>query len=237
MDGKGWPDDDKVVAAQVAPPEPTVGDNSGEVDEAEKIKDQIEAALKGVDTYASIKDDATAAKAQSLRNRLNELSGDADKKRDELKRPHLEAGKVIDKHWMPLVKSAKEGANAVRSSLEKWETEKLQRRRDEERNAEQARLDAERAVSEQKGEAAVLEAPKVETPPDAPAGQIRATYGKAASVSAKVVIKDVTDWSALAVYMSNHPEAQELLRKLAQRALDAGRTVPGVTTEEIAAVR
>lgn len=238
VDGKGWPDDDKTVAAQVQPPEPSIGDNSGEVDETEKLKDQIEAALKGVDAYAKITDDATAAKAQSLRNRLNELSGDADKKRDELKRPHLEAGKLIDKQWMPLVKAAKEGAALVRSSMEAWETEKLRIRRAEERKAEQARIDAEKAAQAQSGEAAVLDAPKAEALPDASAGQIRATYGKAASVSAKIVLDEVTDWPALAVYMSGHPETQELLRKLAQRAIDAGRTnIPGITTKEIAAVR
>ncbi|CAN7395563.1 hypothetical protein [Neorhizobium sp. LjRoot104] len=242
VDGKGWPDDDATVAAQVKPPEPTIGDNSGEVDETEKLKDQIEAALKGLDAYKTIADDATASKAQSLRNRLNELSGDADKKRDELKRPHLEAGKAIDKHWMPLVKSAKEGANSVKASLDAWETEKLRRRREDERKAEQARLAAEQAAREQQGEVEVIDAPKVETqpvaPPAEPVGQIRATYGKAASVSVKVVVDQVTDWPALAVYMSNHGECQDLLRKLAQRALDAGRTnIPGVTTTERAAVR
>ncbi|MFB9952084.1 hypothetical protein ACFFP0_24815 [Rhizobium puerariae] len=242
LDGKGWPDDDEVVAAQVKPSEPTIGDNSAPVDEADVLKDQIENALKGIDAYNKITDDATASKAQSLRNRLNELSGDADKKRDELKRPHLEAGKAIDKLWMPLVKSAKEGANAVKASLDAWETEKLRRRREEERKAEEARIAAEKAAREQQGEVEVIDAPKVEAqpapPPTEPVGQIRATYGKAASVSVKIVVDQVTDWPALASYMSNHPECQDLLRKLAQRALDAGRTnIPGITVTEKAAVR
>lgn len=242
VEGKGWPDDDATVAAQVKPPEPTIGDNSGDIDETEKLKDQIEAALKGIDAYAKIADDATASKAQSLRNRLNELSGDADKKRDELKRPHLEAGKAIDKQWMPLVKSAKEGANTVKASLDAWETEKLRRRREEERKAEEARIAAEKAARAQEGDVEVLDAPKVEAqpapPPAEPVCQIRATYGKAASVSVKVVVDQVTDWPALAVYMSNHPECQDLLRKLAQRAIDAGReNIPGITTTETAKVR
>ncbi|KEA07163.1 hypothetical protein [Rhizobium rhizogenes] len=240
-EGKGWPDDDATVAAQIKTPEPGIGDNSGEVDPIDALKDQIDAALKGLDTYKKIADDATAAKAQSLRNRLNELSGDADKKRDELKRPHLESGKAIDKVWMPIVKSAKEGANTVKASLEAWETEKLRRRREEERKADEARRAAEEAAREQQGETTVLEAPKVETQhqqPDTSAGQIRATYGKAASVTAKLVVEEVTDWPKLAVYMSGHPECQELLVKLAQRAIDAGRKdLPGVTTTERASVR
>ncbi|WP_105436378.1 hypothetical protein [Neorhizobium tomejilense] len=240
IDGKGWPDDDATVAAQVKPPEPGIGDNSAPVDEADVLKDQIESALKGIDAYKKITDDATASKAQSLRNRLNELSGDADKKRDELKRPHLEAGKVIDKHWMPLVKSAKEGANAVKAAMDAYETEKLRKRREEERKAEEARIAAEAAARAAQPEGEVLEAPKVETqpaPPPEPVGQIRATYGKAASVSVKIVVDQVTDWPALATYMSTHPECQDLLRKLAQRALDAGRTaIPGITTTEAAKV-
>lgn len=242
MDGKGWPDDDATVTAQVKMPEPGIGDNSGEVDPIETLKDQIDAALQGLEAYQKISDDKTATKAQSLRNRLNELSNDADKKRDELKRPHLEAGKAIDKVWMPIVKAAKEGANTVKASLEAWETEKLRRRREEERKAEEARRAAEEAARQQSTETEVLEAPKVETPPqplpDTSAGQIRAGYGKAASVTAKIVLDQVTDWEKLAIYMSGHPECQEVLRRLAQRAIDAGRKdIPGITTTEKASVR
>jgi hypothetical protein len=241
-EGNGWPDDDATVAEQVKTPEPGIGDNSAKIDPVETLKDQIDAALKGMEAYQKITDDKTAAKAQSLRNRLNELSNDADKKRDEMKRPHLEAGKSIDKVWMPIVKSAKEGANAVKASLEAWETEKLRRRREEERKADEARRAAEEAARQQLTETAVLEAPKVETQPqpqpDVSAGQIRASYGKAASVTAKIVLDQVTDWKALAVYMCGHPECQDILRKLAQRAIDAGRNdVPGITTDEKAQVR
>lgn len=236
--GKGWPDDDATVAAQVAPPAPTIGDNSGEVDESEKLKDQIEAALKGVDAYVNISDDETAAKAQSLRNRLNELSGDADKKRDALKRPHLDAGTAIDKKWMPLIKNAKAGADKVRAAQEAWETEKLRIRRDAERAAEQARIAAEQAAREQQGETETVEPPPTVAPVEVAPTQIRATYGKSASVKATVVVDEVTDWPKLAVYMSSHLECQDLLRKLAQRALDAGRTnIPGITTREAAKVR
>jgi hypothetical protein len=237
--GKGWPDDDAVVAAQIQAPEPTIGDNSGNerVGETETLKDQIDAALAGMKAYETISDDKTAGKALSLRNRLNELSKDADKLRTEEKEPHLKASKAVDAKWQPLVKKAKEGADKVRDAIGSWETVKLQRRREEERKADEARHAAEEAARQQQGETAVLEAPKVDVQPDAAPSTVRASYGKAASVSVKTVVKDVTDWSALAVYMSNHPEAQDVLLKLAQRALDAGRTVPGITTEEKANVR
>ncbi|KQV83280.1 hypothetical protein [Rhizobium sp. Root1220] len=240
IEGKGWPDDDKVVAAQVQPPEPTVGDNSGNelVDEAEGLKDQIAAALAGMDAYAKIADDATAAKALSLRNRLNELSGQADKIRVKQKEPHLEAGKAVDTKWQPLVKSAKAGADKVRDAIGDWETAKLRAERQRQQQVEQARIAAEKAAREQEGEAAVIDAPKVETVVETAPAPIKATYGKAASVQVKTVLKDVTDWLALATYMIDHPTMQDTLRQLAQRALDAGRTnIPGITTDEKAAVR
>ena len=81
---------------------------------------------------------------------------------------------------------------------------------------------------------AVIDAPKVETAP----ASIKPTYGKAASVQVKNVLKEVTDWKALAIYMCDHPVMQDTLRQLAQRAIDAGRTnIPGITVEEKANVR
>ena len=239
VDGKGWPDDDAVVAKQVSPP--AHGDNSGAIDPAEEIADQIESALKGKDAYAKITDDATAAKALSLRNRLNELSGQADKIRVKQKEPHLEAGKAVDALWQPLVKKAKAGADEVKASIAAWETEKLRKQREIERQqAEELRRqeDARRAA-DAAGTAPVaeMEAPAAEVLPAAPAS-IQPTYGKAASVSVKTVVKDVTDWQALATYMLAHPDLQALLRQLAQRALDAGRTnIPGISTEEKANIR
>ncbi|MBB3411269.1 hypothetical protein FHT87_005222 [Rhizobium sp. BK316] len=237
-EGKGWPDDDKVVAAQVKPPEPTVGDNSGAADEAATLMDQIEAALAGMDAYKAISDDATAAKALSLRNRLNELSREADKIRTKEKEPHLEAGKAIDAKWQPLVKKAKAGADQVRDSIGAWETKKLQAERKRQYEIEQARIAAENAAHERDGETAALDAPQADAIPEGATGQIKATYGKAASVSAKVFLKEVTDYAALYAYMAGREEVQLVLRQLAQRALDAGRTnIPGITTEERANVR
>jgi hypothetical protein len=242
-EGKGWPDDDKVVAAQVSAPAPapTVGDNSGEVDEAVTLKDQIDAALAGMTAYETITDDKTAGKALSLRNRLNELSGQADKIRVKRKEPHLEAGKAVDATWQPLVKSAKAGADKVRDAIGAWETKKLQaerKRQQEALAAEQARLASERPASEQQGDAVTIDAPAPAAAVEVAPAPIKASYGKAASVQVKTVLQDVTDWKALAIYMCEHPVMQDTLRTLAQRAIDAGRTnIPGITTEEKAAVR
>lgn len=238
-EGKGWPDDDKVVAAQVAPKDPEIGDNSGNerVDEAEALKDQIDAALARMKAYEKIADDTTATKALSLRNRLNELSGQAEKIRVKQKEPHLEAGKAVDAKWQPLVKSAKAGADKVRDAIGSWETVKLQEQRKRELAANEARLAAERAAREQSAETAVLEAPAPVHAPEVAPAPIKPTYGKSASVSIKKVVTEVTDWTALSAFMIGHPDLQACLRDLAQRAVDKGHTVPGVTVEEKAAVR
>jgi hypothetical protein len=244
LEGKGWPDDDKVVAAQLAAlapapaAEPTVGDNSGNVDEAETLKDQIDAAKKGASAYESIKDDATLAKAQSLRSRLLELKGDAEKKHKKEKEPHLEAGRAVDKRWLPLAKDAEAVAKSIRTAMDNWETEKLQERRRQERAAEKARLDAIEAARQSHPDGEVIEAPPpVERAPAPAPAPIKGSYGKAASVSIKKVVTDVTDWTKLAAFMIGHPDMQSCLRDLAQRAIDKGHDVPGVTVEEKAMVR
>lgn len=252
VEGRGWPDDDVHVLATIAPRPAVAGDNSGDVSEVETLKDQIEAALEGVKAYANIESDEVAAKALSLRNRLNELSGDADKKRTELKKPHLEAGKKIDKEWQPLVKGAKEGADAVKASIAAWETKKLQAQRKAEREAleaERLRAEAERAANPPErangGDLDMFATATAKTEEPAPAPQyepssatVRPAYGRAASVKAVVVVTEVTDYAALAQYMVKHPELQDLLLKLAQRAVEAGRTdVPGIKTEERATIR
>ena len=241
IEGGRWPDDDETVSAQISPPTPGVGDNSGEVSEDEKLKDQIEAALENAKKYAVIKDDETSTKALSLRNRLNELSGNAAKIHKKQKEPYLEGGRVVDRRWKPLIESSKAGADTVRDAIGKWETEKLAKQRKAERDAEQARIAAEKAKEAVAGETGNLLPAEPETAPaptyDPAPATIKPTYGKAASVKAVTVLDEVKDWAALAVYMSTHGECQDLLKKLAQRAIDAGRTVPGITTKEEAKVR
>lgn len=217
--GKGWPDDDQTVHEQVSA-------NDAGVDPAELLADQIAAALAGVKDYAEVKDDETATKALSLRNRLNELSRQADKTREDLKRPHLEAGKAVDAKWQPLVKNAKGGADTVKKAIEAHESRKL------------AALRAEEARQRELATNATADAPQAETAPTAvPATRIAPTYGKAANVQTRIVVDQVTDWHALGVYMLDHPEVRAMLLQLAQRALDAGRTVPGITTKEEAKIR
>lgn len=232
--GEPWPDE----AEGAAPPAP--GHNQGPTDEAEVLKEQIKSALGSLSDYSKIASDEQQARAQSLRARLNELSGAADKNREAEKKPHLEAGKAVDAKWQPLVKSAKAGADQIAKAMNAWETEKLR-----EEQATRAKAEAERRAVEEANRKAAEEAAAANKPapepikmpepePVAPAAStaIKGAYGRAATVKMVKVVTEVTEWAALYGFLSAHPELRDLMTKLAQRAVDKGHDVPGVRVEE-----
>lgn len=230
--GGSWPDDDAAVTESLAAPSP--GHNNPPQDEAEILKGQIEAASAGAGRYAEITDDETAAAAQSLRARLNELSGEADKKREAQKKPHLDAGKAIDAKWQPLVKMAKAGADSIKTALGAHETRKARVAAEAQRVADEARRAAEKAAAE------ALEAGKPAPPPPppapapeapAPVTTIKGSYGRAASVKV-VKVARVVDQDAAYGGLKAHPEMVALIATLAQRAAKAGISLPGVEVTE-----
>lgn len=237
-----WPDDpqdllacetevDPAIAASLMAP--TVGHNNPPQDEAEILKGQIDAASAGAADYAEIKDDETAAKAQSLRSRLNELSGTADKKREALKRPHLEAGRAVDERWNPMVKAAKAAADMIAKALGAHETRKAREAERVRQEQEDIRIKAERAAARAAaaGKPAPAPPPPAPEPAPAPTATIRGAYGRAATVKA-IKIARVTDQAALYPFLATHKELIDLMAALAQRAVTAGLAPPGVEITE-----
>lgn len=218
-----WHDEDDSVTASLSPP--PSGHN--QPDAVDSIKDQISAALAGVTSYTEVKDDEQAAKAQSLRSRLLELSREADKTREALKRPHFEAGKAVDELYQPLVKSAKTGADAIAKALGAHETTKFK--------AEQARIAAERAKEAAKAAKHAHIGAEPEPPPEpAPtpvAAPIKGAYGRAAAVKV-VKVAIVKDQDAAYLALKSQPELAALILRLAQKMVDAGFSVSGVEIEE-----
>lgn len=233
MDGKPWPDEDQAVTESLAHDLK----NSGAAPE-EVIKDQIETVLRDADKFAVIKTDEEATQAQAKRSRLLELSGEADDKRETEKRPHLDANKKIDAMWQPLVKMAKEGADKIRAAMAAHEQRKRDAEIEARRKAElQAAKDAAAAAkAAAKGKPAPAPAPAPPPPVEAPQDQIRGGYGRAAAVITKKVAT-VVDQDKAYMAMRAHPEMVELIAKLAQRAVVAGREIDGVTWKEVADVR
>lgn len=234
MVGEGWGDVDGEVTAQVDDDRR----NSDPENENEVIRDQIEAAKAGADAYAKISDDDTLTKAQSLRSRLLELKGEAEKKHKAEKEPHLKAGRAVDAKWLPLAKDAEASANSIRAAMSAYETEKLRKKREEERKIEAARLaaeeDARKAAEAGKPVKPVFVEPT--PPPTSMPAPIKGSYGRAASVGVVNVVTAITDQAALYEFLKDHPELRELMFSLAKRAVAKGHTVPGVSVEEQAKV-
>lgn len=232
MLGQPWPDESAAVTASLAPP--PSGHNNPPTDEAEILKGQIEAASAGVEKFAQIEDDETASKAQSLRSRLLELSGQADKIRETQKKPHLEAGKQIDAKFQPLVKAAKAGADTIRDALGAHETRKAnavaKAAAEVEALRRKAQEEADKAA-EQGAPAPVPVPPPPVTETPAPAVAIRGAYGRAAAVKLVKVAK-VVDQDAAYAGLKTHKELIDLIAVLAQRATNAGITLPGVEVTE-----
>jgi hypothetical protein len=222
-EGGVWHDMDTTVAE-------TLGDNIRDADDAEAIAELIKTLAAAAEAYDQIEDDETAAKAQSLRSRALEVKGKADKVREAHKKPHLEAGKMVDKLWMPMVKSADDIVIRLRKAMEKWETTKLVERRKKE--AEEAAARAAAAPKELD-----MSGPDQPEPEPAEKRGIRGGYGRAASVGTKKVVTGISDRQALFDHLWPDPELMALMNRMAQRQVDAGLTVPGVTIEEQAVVR
>lgn len=233
MDGKPWPDEDTQVTASLA------HDLKNSTAAPEEIlKDQIETVLKDASKFAVINSDQDATQAQAKRSRLLELSGQAEKTREDAKKPHLEAGKKIDATWTPLRDMAKTGADRIRVAMSAHEQRKRDAETEARRKAElQAAKDAAAAAkAAAKGKPAPAPAPAPPPPVEAPQDQIRGGYGRAAAVITKKV-STVVDRDKAYFAMRDHPEMIELIAKLAQRAVVAGREIDGVTWKEIADVR
>lgn len=239
--GGDWAGDDPTVVGMI-------GHNIGEGDESAALADQIEAARQGAEAYRNIENEEQAGSAQSLRARMNELAGQADKIREKLKKPHFEAGKRIDAEWMPLVKEAKGVADTLRQYIEAFKTLQLREQRrleDERRRAEQARLAEEERIreeiraAEEAGRTPVVPptpAPLPPPPPPITDATVKGNYGRAATVGVELIVVGFTDQDAAYQVLRDHPDLKACLTKLAQAAVKAGQTVPGIKVEERAKI-
>jgi hypothetical protein len=230
MNGNPWPDMDATVHEQLR----GVGDNRGPTDPAEILKEQIEAARAGASAYAVIKDDETNTRAQTLRSRLIELSGQADKHRVAEKEPHLEASRSVDAKWQPLVKEAKTAADSIRSAMGVWETAKHQKQLAIEQAAQRTAIEAQEAARKLSAETGK----PVEIPPAPPSPapiaptRIKGAAGRAASVATVTIVQSVSDWNQLFQFFRLREDVQALLIKSANAELKLGNQVPGIVTAQ-----
>lgn len=162
--------------------------------------------------YAKIESDEDMTLAQSVRAKLQEIGGKADKARVTEKEPHLDAGREVDAKWQPMIKMAKSAADLVRGAMQDWNDFKL----------------AQAAKAKAAGDVAP------NAPP--PSVQVSGGGGRAAHVGVKDTVTEIDIDKAFAFFREN-PELQQLLLQMAQRSVDAGIDVPGAVVVKKSAIR
>ncbi len=212
-----FPDVDDAAQA-----DPEIAEAAPELTAAKTLAALKESAKK----YAKIEADEEMVKAQSLRAKLQELAAAADKARKAEKDPHWEMCKAVDAKWNPTIKDAEATAVEIRTALEKWNDFKLEQ-------ADKARKAAEAAAP--RGQASPSPAPVASNAPP-PSTQISGGGGRAAHVGVKTVVTEI-DLDKCFAHFREESSLRELFMQLAQRAVDAGITVPGVVTEKRSSIR
>lgn len=187
-----------------------IGDNSGDVDAATQLAEDIKTLAEGKKRHLKIASEDQSKDAQAFRSKLLELAGKAEKIHKAQKAPHLEKCREIDAKWLTLVKLARGAAEAVRVANDAWLTAKLQ--------------EAKAAAPEARAEDVLPET-------------IKGVHGRAASVGTEWAIKEITDWDALLDHYKNSAAIREALEALAKRDTKDGKIVPGVVREEVARSR
>lgn len=213
---------------------------------AELFAEEIDNLKARADSFGDVTD-ANAGDARDLIGLAKKLAKDIDAKRDEEKRPHLEAGRTIDATYKPLVDNAKYAC----APLEKALTDHIVAQK---RKAEEARRAAEAKAAEEAEKARMLAN-------DALLGEDAAAEAKAAENEAKLVAAEqkqaatvkgskgfraaglrvtrkahVTDYDKAVLHYGRHPDMQALAEKLANAEIrGAGGnpiTIPGVEIVE-----
>ena len=231
-----WPDDPPPARGSVA------GDNlSGDPAEA------LEAELSGEEETTKeflakpVETQAQADKAAVWAKRVTEISKRAVDQHGVEKRPHLEAGKIVDQKWFPL----RDRANSLASLLKQHVTPFLQaQKRAEEKRAREAAEEAARLrdeaaqLAEEDDQRSVDRAAelarqadvaeKASVPKNASAGRTGAKVSLRTEKRARIV-----DFDACLQALKTHPDLKALVEQLANRAVRAGVPLAGVEVEEV----
>lgn len=213
---------------------------------AELFADEIESLKARIEAFGPVTE-ANAGEARDLIGLAKKLAKDIDAKRDEEKRPHLEAGRAIDATYKPLV----DAANTAPAPLSKAlldhineqkrlaaEAAEKARRMAEEEAKRAAALADDPILGEDVVEAAKLAEQKAEVAAASVkvASTVKGSEGFRAAGVRKTLKAKVTDYAALVTHYASHPDMQALAEKIANaniRSMKGGVTIPGVEIIEV----
>jgi hypothetical protein len=247
LNGGQWPDQDPAVAAHLDKKAEErrhgIGANNPPPDKLIYYRDEIASAAESAKRYKVITNDDELAASRALDVLIKKHGREAKAERDRLTAPYYKPYKEILTAWKPLLDDTETVSVALVRAQNVYETAKLRKQRAEEARAaaEAARLAAEaarRSALTEKGVRLPDLAPTIA--PDSPTTtvdtQVKGAFGPAAPVRAVMIVTEITDPPTLFAFLQHDTELLVLMKKLAQRYVDAGRTVPGVTITEEARV-
>jgi len=213
---------------------------------AELFADEIDSLKARIETFGPITE-ANAGDARDLIGLAKKLAKDIDAKRDEEKRPHLEAGRQIDATFKPLVDAANAAPAPLSNALLAYVNEQKRLAAEAAEKArrmaeEEARRAAELADDPILGEDIVGAAKLAQQKANVAAASVKTVATvkgsegfRAAGVRTTYRAK-VIDYAALVLHYGHHPDVQAAAEKLANAAIRAAKgsiMIPGVEVEAV----
>lgn len=196
-----WPNDSAAVVGHNAAP---VSDDLAAIND--RIEDLGREAEKII-AAGGATDAASADQASDLANTFAELEKKADRLREEEKAPHLEAGRAVDGKWRTCINKAAD----LKARLKRYVVTPFLQKQEEQRRTVQA--------------AAVAQGVAPEAVPE-----VRTTAGssKRSTGLRNVTSAEITDYTALATHLLNHPEVKAAVEHIANASAKAGVDLPGM---------
>lgn len=211
---------------------------------AELFADEIDSLKARIAAFPPITE-ANAGDARDLIGLAKKLASDIEAKHEEEKRPHLEAGRVVDATYKPLIADAKAAHPPLSAAVLAYVNEQKRlaaeaaekaRRMAEEEARRAADLADDPILGEDVQDAAKLAQQKADVAQASvkTVATVKGSEGfRAAGVRVSYRAK-VTDYAALVAHYASHPDVQAAAEKVANANIRAGKgviTIPGVEVE------
>jgi len=213
---------------------------------AELFADEIASLKERIASFPPITE-ANAGEARDLIGLAKKLAKDIDAKRDEEKRPHLEAGRQIDAAYKPLVDAANAApaplSNALLAHINEQkrlaaEAAEKARRLAEEEARRAAELADDPILGEDMADAAKLAGQKAEVAAASvkTVATVKGSEGFRAAGVRKSYKAEVYNWEALVKYYADHADVRAAAEKVANAMIRAHKgqvAIPGVNVIEV----
>ena len=228
---------------------PTIGDNAEKagVGPLELLLDYVETARSWFSKVGKIADQKAVDQAANYAAELSRLKSNADKERDSLVRPHLDAQRDINGQYKPPIDDADKLIKDIKRACDAFLVAEKRRLEDEARakyeaklkaaEAERARIEAEREKQMRDDPIAALTSPEPEfpvapLPPEPIKVQAGGQRGRRMGLR-KVTEYSVADFDKVYAWAKDNPRVRDVVEKVAIQAAKAGVAVPGIKAEEV----